>query len=126
MLSSYGEIEHSITSPLVQLLSAATGMGDQPVFRDQTDYQPLLFIADSFEEVFEMVNNAGKWLQRQARQRRRGEPGINEADGHLDADLMKVASGLESFRSSRFRLSSWVLGLPSWSASSSSFGALAL
>jgi len=26
-------------------------------------YQPLLFIADSFEEVFEMVNTLEKWLK---------------------------------------------------------------
>ena len=89
LLSSYGEIEHSITSPDVQRFPLQLEWVINQYF-EIDHYQPLLFIADSFEEVFELVNTLERWLREGKLDNvSGGEPGINEADlaSFLTADL---------------------------------------
>jgi len=89
LLSSYGEIEHSITSPEVQRFPLQLEWVINQYF-EIDHYQPLLFIADSFEEVFELVNTLERWLREGKLDNvSGGEPGINEADlaSFLNADL---------------------------------------
>jgi phenylalanine-4-hydroxylase len=80
LLSSYGEIEHSVTSPLVQRYPLQLEWVINQYF-EIDHYQPLLFIADSFEHVFELVNTLQDWLKAGKLDNvSPGEPEINEAD----------------------------------------------
>jgi phenylalanine-4-hydroxylase len=80
MLSSFGEIEHAITSPLVQRYPAQLEWVINQAFEIH-HYQPLLFIVESFEHLFELVNT----LEVSLKQGRLdnvapGEPVVNEED----------------------------------------------
>jgi phenylalanine-4-hydroxylase len=91
LLSSYGEIEHSVTSPLVQRYPLQLEWVINQYF-EIDHYQPLLFIADSFEQVFELVNTLEKWLKDGKLDNvSPGEPAINEQDlaSFIHADLTK-------------------------------------
>jgi phenylalanine-4-hydroxylase len=93
LLSSYGEIEHSITSPLVQRYPLQLEWVINQYF-EIDHYQPLLFIADSFEHVFELVNTLHEWLKEGKLDNvSRGEPEINEADlkSFLNADTSSLS-----------------------------------
>ena len=80
LLSSYGEIEHSVASPLVQRYPLQLEWVINQYF-EIDHYQPLLFIADSFEHVFELVNTLHDWLKDGRLDNvSPGEPEINEAD----------------------------------------------
>jgi len=89
LLSSYGEIEHSVISPEVQRYPLQLEWVINQYF-EIDHYQPLLFVADSFEEVFELVNVLERWLRDGKLDNVvGGEPAINEADlaSFLHADL---------------------------------------
>lgn len=91
LLSSYGEIEHSVTSPLVQRYPLQLEWVINQYF-EIDKYQPLLFIADSFEHVFDQVDLLEKWMKEGRLDNvAPGEPEINEADlaSFLNADLSK-------------------------------------
>ena len=80
LLSSYGEIEHSVISPLVQRYRLQLEWVINQYF-EIDHYQPLLFVADSFEQVFELVNTLHDWLKEgKLDSVSGGEPEINEAD----------------------------------------------
>jgi phenylalanine-4-hydroxylase len=80
LLSSYGEIEHAVTSPLVQRFPLQLEWVINQYF-EIDHYQPLLFIADSFEHVFDLVNTLHEWLKEGKLDNvAGGEPAINEAD----------------------------------------------
>ena len=80
LLSSYGEIEHAVASPLVQRYPVQLEWVINQWF-EIDHYQPLLFIVDSFEHLFELVNTLEKWL-REGRLDNvaPGEPAVNERD----------------------------------------------
>jgi phenylalanine-4-hydroxylase len=89
LLSSYGEIEHSVISPKVQRYPLQLEWIINQYF-EIDHYQPLLFIADSFEQVFDQVNVLERWLREGKLDNCvGGEPAINEADlaSFLHADL---------------------------------------
>jgi phenylalanine-4-hydroxylase len=89
LLSSFGEIEHSIISPEVQRYPLQLEWMINQYF-EIDHYQPLLFIADSFEQVFDQVNVLERWLREGKLDNCvGGEPEINEADlaSFLNADL---------------------------------------
>jgi len=91
LLSSFGEIEHSLTSPEVQRFPLQLEWVINQYF-EIDHYQPLLFVADSFEHVFELVNTLEKWLKEGKLDNvSPGEPEINEQDlrSFLHADLTK-------------------------------------
>jgi len=80
LLSSYGEIEHTVTSPLVQRYPLQLEWVINQYF-EIDHFQPLLFIADSFDEVFGLVDTLEKWLKAGKLDNvAGGEPAINEAD----------------------------------------------
>jgi phenylalanine-4-hydroxylase len=80
LLSSYGEIEHAVTSPLVQRYPLQLEWVINQYF-EIDHYQPLLFIADSFDEVFGMVDTLERWLKAGKLDNvSAGEPEINEED----------------------------------------------
>jgi len=62
LLSSYGEIEHAIESDEVQRQPAQLEwMIHQGAEIDH--YQPLLFVVDSFDHLFGMVDRLEKWMR---------------------------------------------------------------
>lgn len=62
LLSSYGELEHAIESPEVQRYPLQMEWAINQV-AEIDHYQPLLFIADSFEHVFELVDRLERWMR---------------------------------------------------------------
>lgn len=80
LLSSYGEIEHSVVSPNVQRFPFQLEWVINQYF-EIDHYQPLLFVIDSFKALFEQVDLLADWLhQGKLDQVSPGEPLINEAD----------------------------------------------
>ena len=62
LLSSYGELEHAIESEEVQRYPAQLEwLINQGAEID--DYQPLLFIVDSFEHLFDLVDRLEGWMR---------------------------------------------------------------
>jgi len=62
LLSSYGEIEHAIESDEVQRYPVQMEwLINQGAEIDH--YQPLLFIVDSFDQLFEMVGRLERWMR---------------------------------------------------------------
>lgn len=87
LLSSYGEIEHAVTSPDVQRYPLQLEWVINQAFEIDT-YQPLLFVADSFEHVFDLIDQLSRWLpEGRLDNVSGGAPGVNEADlkSFLDA-----------------------------------------
>ena len=92
LLSSYGEIAHAIESYEVQRYPIQLEWVINQYF-EIDHYQPLLFVVDSFEHLFELVGELERWM-RQGRLDNvsGGEPGISEADlrSFLEASLGKA------------------------------------
>lgn len=80
LLSSFGEIEHSIESPAVQRYPFLMEWVVNQYFEIH-HYQPLLFIVDSFDHLFDEVEKLENWiLQGKLNNLSPGEPEISEAD----------------------------------------------
>jgi phenylalanine-4-hydroxylase len=80
LLSSYGEIEHCIESPDVQRYPFLLEWVVNQYFEIH-HYQPLLFIVDSFDHLFEQVGELEKWvLGGKLNNVSPGEPHISEED----------------------------------------------
>jgi len=62
LLSSYGELRHSIESPEVQRYPIQLEWVINQHF-EIDHYQPLLFIVESFEHLFEMVGQLEEWMK---------------------------------------------------------------
>ncbi|HEV1284492.1 MAG TPA: phenylalanine 4-monooxygenase [Bryobacteraceae bacterium] len=87
LLSSHGEIEHAIQSPNVQRYPIQLEWVINQAFAID-HYQPLLFIVDSFDHLFSLVNQLEEWMkQGKLNNVAPGEPAVNEADlkSFLDA-----------------------------------------
>lgn len=80
LLSSYGELEHCIESPEVQRYPFQLEWAVNQSF-EIDHYQPLLFIVDSFDHLFQEVGRLVEWV-REGRLDNvsPGEPAIGEAD----------------------------------------------
>jgi phenylalanine-4-hydroxylase len=91
LLSSYGEIAHSIDSPEVQRYPIQLEWVINQYF-EIDHYQPLLFIVDSFEHLFDLVGELERWM-REGRLDNvsPGEPAISEPDlrSFLEASASK-------------------------------------
>ena len=96
LLSSSGELEHAIVSPKVQRYPVQLEWIINQYF-EIDHYQPLLFVADNFDQVFDMVNVLEQWLHEGKLDHvSPGEPAINEQDleSFLDTSLeSKVLAG---------------------------------
>ena len=87
LLSSYGEIQHSIESSEVQRFPIQLEWAINQSF-EIDHYQPLLFIVDSFDHLFSLVDRLEKWMKEgKLNHVAPGEPGVNESDlkSFLDA-----------------------------------------
>lgn len=62
LLSSYGELEHCIESPLVQRYPIQLEWVINQYF-EIDHYQPLLFIVDSFDHLFSLVGELENWMK---------------------------------------------------------------
>ncbi len=62
LLSSHGEIAHAIDSPLVQRYPMQLEWVVNQYF-EIDHYQPLLFIVDSFDHLFELVGQLEQWMR---------------------------------------------------------------
>jgi phenylalanine-4-hydroxylase len=80
LLSSYGEIAHSIEDPGVQRYPIQLEWVINQSF-EIDHYQPLLFVVDSFDHLFSLVDQLEKWLRAgKLNNVAPGEPSVNEAD----------------------------------------------
>jgi phenylalanine-4-hydroxylase len=61
LLSSYGEIAHAIESPDVQRYPIQLEWVINQYF-EIDHYQPLLFIVDSFDHLFDLVDQLERWM----------------------------------------------------------------
>ena len=80
LLSSYGELEHAIESDEVQRYPVQIEwLINQGAEIDH--YQPLLFIVDSFDHLFELVDRLERWMREgKLNNVAPGLPEINEGD----------------------------------------------
>lgn len=89
LLSSFGELEHSIESDEVQRFPFQLEWAINQQF-EIDHYQPLLFVIDSFEQLFEEVGRLERWI-REGRLNNvaPGEPEVNEGDlrSFLEAEI---------------------------------------
>jgi phenylalanine-4-hydroxylase len=80
LLSSYGEIEHAVESHEVQRFPIQLEWAINQAFEIDR-YQPLLFIVDSFDHLFSLVDRLEQWMKDgKLNNVAPGEPGVNEAD----------------------------------------------
>ena len=80
LLSSYGEIAHAIEAPEVQRWPVQLEWVINQAF-EIDHYQPLLFIVDGFDHLFELVGTLEQWM-RDGRLDNvsPGEPEVSEPD----------------------------------------------
>jgi phenylalanine-4-hydroxylase len=80
LLSSYGELQHAVESPEVQRYPIQLEwVVNQPFEID--NYQPLLFIVESFEHLFEQVGVLEQWMKDgRLNNVAHGEPALSNAD----------------------------------------------
>ncbi|HET6249209.1 MAG TPA: phenylalanine 4-monooxygenase [Tepidisphaeraceae bacterium] len=80
LLSSYGEIEHSIKSPLVQRYPIQLEWVINQGF-EINHFQQLLFIVDSFAHLFDLIRQLEQWMKAGRLDNvAPGEPAVNETD----------------------------------------------
>ena len=80
LLSSYGEIAHCIESPEVQRYPIQLEWVVNQHF-EIDHYQPLLFIVDSFDHLFSLIDELECWLKDgRLNNVAPGEPTVSEAD----------------------------------------------
>ena len=80
LLSSHGELEHSIESKHVQRYPLQLEWAVNQQF-EIDHYQPLLFIIDSFAQLYELVDQLEMWMRDgKLNNVAGGEPAINEHD----------------------------------------------
>ena len=80
LLSSWGEIEHAITSPLVQRYPIRLEWVINQAF-EIDHYQPLLFVVESFAHLFDLVHDLEQWMKDGRLDNvAPGEPVVNEQD----------------------------------------------
>ncbi len=80
LLSSYGELQHSIDSPMVQRYPVQLEWVINQYF-EIDHYQPLLFIVDSFDHLFELVGELEEWMRHGRLDNvSPGEPEVSESD----------------------------------------------
>jgi phenylalanine-4-hydroxylase len=80
LLSSYGELAHSVDSPDVQRFPIQLEWVINQYF-EIDHYQPLLFTVNGFEHLFELVGELEQWMKDgKLNNVSPGEPAMSEAD----------------------------------------------
>ncbi|MFN7172908.1 MAG: phenylalanine 4-monooxygenase, partial [Fimbriimonadaceae bacterium] len=89
LLSSFGELEYSLTSPDVQHYPFQMEWVVNQYF-EIDHYQPLLYIVDSFDHLYSLVDELEKWvLEGRVDNVSPGEPEVSDEDlkSFLEAPL---------------------------------------
>ena len=82
LLSSFGELEHSLESSEVQRHPIQLERAIQQSFEIH-HYQPLLFVVDSFDHLFSLVDELERWMRAGKLDHvAPGEPAVSAADLH--------------------------------------------
>jgi phenylalanine-4-hydroxylase len=80
LLSSFGELQHAIESPTVQRYPVQLEWVINQSF-EIDHYQPLLFCVDSFDHLFDLVDELERWMREGKLDNvAPGEPGVGEED----------------------------------------------
>jgi phenylalanine-4-hydroxylase len=80
LLSSYGELEHSLTSANVQRYPIQLEWAVNQSF-EIDHYQPVLFTVESFDHLFSLVDRLEQWMREGKLDNvALGEPAISESD----------------------------------------------
>ena len=80
LLSSFGEIEHAVCSPHVRRCPMRIDAAIHQTF-EIDHYQPLLFIVDSFDHLYSLVDELERWMKAgKLNHVAPGEPEVNEVD----------------------------------------------
>ena len=80
LLSSFGEIEHAVASPDVRRLPLEIEQAIHQAF-EIDHYQPLLFIVDSFDHLYSLVDELEQWMKAgKLNHVAPGEPVVNAVD----------------------------------------------
>jgi phenylalanine-4-hydroxylase len=80
LLSSYGEIEHAVTSPDVQRYPMRLEWAINQAF-EIDHYQPLLFVVESFDHLYSLAGELERWMKEEKLGNvAPGEPTVNEVD----------------------------------------------
>ena len=80
LLSSYGELAHSIDSPTVQRYPIQLEWVVNQYF-EIDHYQPLLFVVNDFEHLFDLVGELEEWMKNGKLDNvSPGEPSLSDAD----------------------------------------------
>ena len=80
LLSSFGEIEHAVESPDVQRYPLQLEWAVNQAF-EIDHYQPLLFVVESFDHLYEMIGRLEQWLKKgRLNNVAPGEPAVNAND----------------------------------------------
>ncbi len=80
LLSSYGELAHSIDSPVVQRYPIQLEWVVNQYF-EIDHYQPLLFVVNDFEHLFDLVGELEQWMKDGKLDNvSAGEPALSDAD----------------------------------------------
>lgn len=90
ILSSYGELAYSIEAPEVQRYPFQLEWVVNQYF-EIDHYQPLLFVVDSFDHLFSLVEDLETWMKEGKLDNvSPGEPGVGDEDlrSFLEADLV--------------------------------------
>ena len=90
LLSSYGEISHAIEAPEVQRFPIQLEWAINQSF-EINHFQPLLFIVDSFDHLFGLVDQLEAWMKAgKLNNVAPGEPAVNEEDLNSFLDAQRV------------------------------------
>lgn len=90
LLSSAGEIEHAVRSPLVQRYPAQLEWMVNQAFEIDR-YQPLLFAVENFDHLFDLAGELESWMRSgRLDSVAPGEPEVSESD--LDSFLHSAAA----------------------------------
>ena len=80
LLSSFGEMQHAVESPIVQRVPMQLEWVINQSFEIDR-YQPLLFVVDDFQHLFDEVHRLIQWMKDgRLNNVAYGEPAISEAD----------------------------------------------
>jgi len=80
LLSSFGEIQHAVESEAVQRFPLQLEWAINQSF-EIDHFQPLLFVVESFEHLYDMVNHLEQWMRAgKLSHVAPGDPVVNEQD----------------------------------------------
>jgi phenylalanine-4-hydroxylase len=94
LLSSFGEIEHAVVSPDVRRQPLQIERAINQTF-EIDHYQPLLFVVDSFDHLYSLVDELEQWMKAgKLNHVAPGEPEVNEVDlqSFLEASLDQASA----------------------------------